>query len=118
MKIGMMNDPRLDVEQELDFAARHQFDFIDFTMEQPAADPGDLDLPRIRRILRDTGLDIIGHTPFYLPFDSLYQGMRKAAAREILRCMDAFSVGRHGCLLYRPGIYVLRGWNIRGYTSL
>ena len=40
MQIGAMNHPARDPLGEIDWFGRHGFDFIDFTLEPPAADPG------------------------------------------------------------------------------
>jgi len=38
MKIAMMNDPRLDPLQELNWAIRHGFEAFDLTLEPPRAE--------------------------------------------------------------------------------
>lgn len=48
MKIGAMNHPTRDPLEEIDWFGRHGFDFVDFTLEPPAADPDQIDTAGIR----------------------------------------------------------------------
>ena len=43
MKIGAMNHPARNPLEEIDWFGRHGFDFVDFTLEPPAADPDQID---------------------------------------------------------------------------
>ena len=43
MQIGAMNHPARDPLEEIDWFGRHGFDFVDLTLEPPAADPSQLD---------------------------------------------------------------------------
>jgi hypothetical protein len=43
LKIGAMNHPARNPLEETDWFGRHGFDFVDFTLEPPAADPGQID---------------------------------------------------------------------------
>ncbi len=87
----MMNDPRLDVLDELNYAREHDFDFLDLTLEPPGTTPETLNIEALKKDLKQSCLDVVGHTAFYLPFDSLYPDLRAAAAKEIIRNLDAFS---------------------------
>jgi len=91
MKIGMMNNPRLDLAMEIAFAQEHRFDFLDLTLEPQMADPGRIDRPKIRRALREAHLPIVGHTPYYLPLASPYESLRRPAVEEIRRILEAFA---------------------------
>jgi hypothetical protein len=48
MKIGAMNHPARNPLEEIDWFGRHGFDFVDFTLEPPAADPDQIDPAAIR----------------------------------------------------------------------
>ena len=48
MLIGVMNHPARDPVDEIDWIGRNAFDFVDFTLEPPAADPEQIDLDTIR----------------------------------------------------------------------
>jgi sugar phosphate isomerase/epimerase len=90
MKIGIMNDPRLNLISEIEYAAEHDFDFLDLTLEPPETVPDLINKSEIRSIVSGAGLEIVGHTAYYLPFDSYYPDMRNAAAKEIIKTFDIF----------------------------
>lgn len=83
MKVGMMNDPAVDPLQEVRWAAEHGFDFIDLTLEGPAAQVETLDVAGLEEVLRATGIGIIGHTPWYLPFGSPVPQVRAGAIAAV-----------------------------------
>lgn len=66
-------------------------EFVDFTIEPPAAASWLIDPVAIRRELKDHGLNVVGHTAYYLPFASAFEGVRKAAVEELRRCLDLFA---------------------------
>jgi hypothetical protein len=55
MQIGAMNHPARDPLEEIDWFGRHGFDFVDFTLEPPAAYPGQIDPKAIRVALDRLG---------------------------------------------------------------
>src|SRR5687767_3512932 len=83
LKVGMMNDPAVDPVQEARWAAEHGFDFIDLTLEGPAARVEDLDVAGLHEVLRTTGLGIVGHTAWYLPFASPVTEVRAGAVAAV-----------------------------------
>lgn len=90
MKIGAMNHPGRDVVSELRWMAELKLDFVDLTLEPPAACSSVIDIPQIKRALRDSGLGVVGHTAYYLPFCSPFKALRKAATEEFKRCCEIF----------------------------
>jgi len=56
MKIGAMNHPARKPLEEIDWFGRHGFDFVDFTLEPPAADPDQIDPGAVRAALDRHGL--------------------------------------------------------------
>lgn len=91
MKIGIMNDPALDPVAELQWAAEHGFDFLDLTVEGPAAPIETLDIPALQAMLRSTGLGLVGHTAWYLPFGSPIKEVRAGAVASVCATFDAFT---------------------------
>jgi sugar phosphate isomerase/epimerase len=79
----MMNAPELDPLREAQWAAEHGFDFIDLTLEGPSASVETLDVPALRTLLSETGLGIIGHTAWYLPFGSPVKELRAGAIAAV-----------------------------------
>jgi sugar phosphate isomerase/epimerase len=89
MKIGGMNHPARDPVAEIEWFAEHGFDFVDFTLEPPAADPAQIDPRAIRAALDRHRLDVVAHTPWFLPFASPFAGVRKACLEEFRRLLRA-----------------------------
>ena len=83
MQVGIMNDPALDPVREVRWAAEHGFDFVDLTLEGPAAGVETLDIAALRAVLVETGLGIIGHTAWYLPFGSPVKEVRAGAVEAV-----------------------------------
>lgn len=91
MQLGIMNDPRKDSCEEAQWAADHGFTFLDLTIEGPGADLEHLDTRRLRSILDSSGLDIVGHTAWYLPFASPVARVRQAAVESIVDTFETFA---------------------------
>lgn len=68
-----------------------QLDFIDLTMEPPAAASWRINPEAIREELRRTGLKIVGHTAYYLPLCSPFENVRCAAVAELRICLEKFA---------------------------
>lgn len=91
MQIGAMNNPMLDVVEEIETYARLGLDFIDLTLEPQAAYSGTLPIDDVKTALDRTGLGIIGHTAFYLPIASPIPEIRECAIAELERDMLIFA---------------------------
>jgi sugar phosphate isomerase/epimerase len=91
MKIGAMNHPAQDVLSELRWMAGLELDFVDLTIEPPAAASWRIRPAEIRRALADYGMGVVGHTAFYLPVACPFESVRLAAVEELKRCLDAFA---------------------------
>lgn len=91
MLIGAMNNPMVDVVEEIQTYARHGFDFIELTLEPHAAYSAALPIEKVRNALEQTGLGIVGHTAHYLPIASPIPEIRECAIAEIERDLLVFS---------------------------
>ena len=91
MKVGMMNDPAVDPVAEARWAAENDFDFIDLTLEGPAARVETLDRAAMASVLRETGLGIVGHTAWYLPFGSPVPEVRAGAVAAVEATFEALA---------------------------
>ncbi len=91
MLIGAMNHPLHDVLREIERLAALKMDFIDLTLEPPAAASWAVDPLAIREALEKYGLPVVGHTAFYLPLGSAFEDLRRACLCELRRCLEAFS---------------------------
>src|SRR5918998_5563924 len=79
----MMNDPAVDPVREARWAAQNGFDFIDLTLEGPSAGVEMLDRAALADVLVSTGLGIVGHTAWYLPFGSPIRQVRAGAVAAV-----------------------------------
>ena len=92
MLIGAMNHPAAPVLDEIESIVAAGMDFMDLTLEPPAAASWRIDPPAIRDALRRNKLAVVGHTAFYLPMASAIEELRCASVHELRRCMEAFSI--------------------------
>ena len=88
MKIGYMNDPRLDVFSEVKWAKSKGFDYLELTLEKPNAYTF---TDKLINKLRRENFILIGHTFSLLQVGSLYERVRKAAVKELKYAIDVFS---------------------------
>lgn len=91
MQIGAMNNPQNDVFEELRWITALKMDFIDLTLEPPAAAVWQVDLKELGKVLSEAGLGVVGHTAFYLPIANPFEEVRRGAVAEMRRCLDAFA---------------------------
>lgn len=91
MQIGAMNHPGEPLAREIAWMAEMKLDFIDLTLEPPAAATWQLRAEDVRGWLGDAGLGVVGHTAFYLPIASSFGTVRRAAIDELKRAAEFFS---------------------------
>ena len=89
MKIGAMNHPARNPLEEIDWFGQHGFDFVDFTLEPPAADPGQIDPAAVRAALDRHGLGVVAHTAWFIPIGSPFGSIREASLVEFRRALRA-----------------------------
>lgn len=91
MLIGAMNHPARPVLEEIESFAAAGLDFVDLTLEPPAAASWLIDVHAVRAVLQKYKLAVVGHTAFYLPMASAIEELRHASVCELRRCLEAFS---------------------------
>lgn len=91
MKIGTMNHPGRDPVKEIEWMAGLGFEFVDLTLEPPSAGVQVIDLPAISASLEEHGMEVVGHTAYYLPLCSPFESLRHAAVEELKLCLEAFA---------------------------
>jgi sugar phosphate isomerase/epimerase len=84
-----MNFPGRSVAKEIHRIAEDGFDFVDLTLEPPAA--WTPDGKEIGRLMGDLGLSAVGHTAWYLPIASAFPELRATARDLYKRGLDAFA---------------------------
>jgi sugar phosphate isomerase/epimerase len=89
MKIGAMNHPARDPLEQIDWFGRQRFDFVDFTLEPPAADPDQIDPKAVRAALDRHGLGVVAHTAWFIPLGSPFSSIREASLAEFRRALRA-----------------------------
>lgn len=89
MLVGAMNFPGRSVLKEIHRIAEDGFDFVDLTLEPPAAwTPNGRD---VGSLLGDLGLSAVGHTAYYLPIASPFPELRRVARDLYRRGLDTFA---------------------------
>lgn len=90
MQAGAMNNPTRELLGEMRWMAKMGLQFIDLTLEPPAAAPWKMQPKTLRAALQDFGLGVVGHTAYYLPFASAFESVRRAAVEETKWCLELF----------------------------
>jgi sugar phosphate isomerase/epimerase len=91
MLIGTMNHPERNVLDEIRWMAAIGMEFIDLTLEPPASASWEINTKSVRRALDATGMQVVGHTAWYLPIASAIPEIRSGAVAELRRCLQRFS---------------------------
>jgi sugar phosphate isomerase/epimerase len=127
MQIGMMNNPSRDPLREIAWAAEHDFQFIDLTLEHPKTGADVVDADAIRAALDATGLGIVGHTAWYLPFASPVPRLREAAIAEVESALPHFVAAGAALVNVHPdggrrtvgiGAEQILAWNVAAFARL
>lgn len=92
MLVGAMNHPARDAIGEIRWVAELGLDFIDLTLEPPGAASWRVNVRDIKHALEDHGIGIVGHTAYYLPMASPFEGVRRGAVDEFKRCLEIFAI--------------------------
>ena len=105
MRLGAMNDPRRPLLDEISWIATNGFDYIDLTLEAPAAALEQTDWRAIRKSIEDLGLGVVCHAAPYYPIENPSPLIRQAVLDELRRSIDAAAiVGASLCTTH------FRGW--------
>lgn len=91
MQIGAMNHPAQPVIGEITWMKEMGLDFIDLSLEPPAAGYWQIDVAAVRRALRESGLGIVGHTAYYLPLGHPFEPVRQGAVDCFIRSAQVFA---------------------------
>jgi sugar phosphate isomerase/epimerase len=100
--IGTMNHPERPLEQEIAWMAALGMEFVDLTLEPPAAASWRVDAAAVRRDLERHRLHVVGHTAWYLPMASAIPEIRRGALEELKRCLERFAEMGAKCMNVHP----------------
>jgi sugar phosphate isomerase/epimerase len=89
MRLGVMNDPRRPLLEEIKWIAANRCDYIDLTLEAPNAALESTDWRAVSQAIVDSGLGVICHAAPYLPIENPSPLVRQAALDELRRSIDA-----------------------------
>ena len=89
MKIGIMNNPRTPIIDEIKAIGEEDYDFIDLTLETPHAQH--LEVAVTKQLLKDYGLSVVGHTDPIIPYAYPIKSIREACLGEFKRCAEIFA---------------------------
>ena len=89
MKIGGMNYPGRDPIAEITWFGENGFDFVDFTLEPPCADPDQINPGAIKDTLAKYNLDVVAHCAWFIPLSSPFTNLRQASLAEFRRSLNA-----------------------------
>jgi sugar phosphate isomerase/epimerase len=103
--IGAMNHPKRDVLEEIRWMAGLGLDFIDLSLEPPSSASWRVDPKAIRSAIDEADLRVVGHTAYYLPIESPFESIRKAAVSELVRCAEVFGEVGAKWMNIHPGRY-------------
>lgn len=84
-----MNFPGRSVLKEIHRISEDGFDFVDLTLEPPAAWLPDG--KEVGRLMGDLGLSAVGHTAWHLPIASPFEEIRKMSRDLYRRALDCFA---------------------------
>lgn len=90
MLYGAMNNPMIDIIQEIAIFSDLGFDFLDLTIEPEETYSATLNVRKVAKALESANMFAVGHTAWYLPIASPFPELREAALRELERCMKVF----------------------------
>jgi len=102
MKIGAMNNPRNDIAGAVEVFSAAGFDFIDLTLEYPRAHIDVIDKKETLKVLKDSGLGVVGHTTYYLPFASPINALRQAAVEDVIKTLEFFKAAGAATVTVHP----------------
>lgn len=90
MKIGFPNNPRKNFLKEIEWIGKNGFDFVDLFLEEDAAVPEKIDINKTKKILQKYGLEVTGHTAWYLAIGSPIKSVRDNCVKEAERYFKIF----------------------------
>ena len=85
---GFTVEMEMEFESALDFAAEHDFDFVELNMDY-AFERRRIDPEQVGRLAVDRDIDVVVHLPYHLDPGSPHEHVREGACRELEAALDA-----------------------------
>ena len=89
MQLGMLTDPRSEPLEQIEWAARNDFDYVDLHIAAPAAALESTDRRAVGQAIADAGLDIVCYAAGDYVINNPSPAIRQVALNELRRCADA-----------------------------
>jgi sugar phosphate isomerase/epimerase len=89
--IGAMNHPARDPVAEIGWITEAGLEFVDLTLEPPAAASWRVNPAVVARALQAAKIDVVGHTAYYLPIGHPFEEVRQAATAALAACLEPFA---------------------------
>ena len=90
MQLGAMNNPMIDIVEEISMVSDLGFDFVDLTLEPDETYSATMNVKRVAKALDRAKVTAVGHSAWYLPVASPFPELRELALRELERCVRVF----------------------------
>ena len=111
MLIGAMNNPKHDILSELKLFGEFSFDYVEITIEAPAAHPPKIEKKKqkIHELLKSYNFGVLAHLPWFLHLAHPYESMVNASMHEFKQAMlCAHSLGAKKITIhpeFMPNLY-------------
>ncbi len=94
MRYGAMNFPVVPVRQELDLIAALGFDYLELTMDPPAAHYTAINAEKdaLKKALHNHGMPVICHMPTFVSVADLTESIRQASLLEVTQSLETAAV--------------------------
>lgn len=104
MRYGAMNFPAAPVQNELDTIASLGFDYLELTMDPPAAHHSIVREERkeLMTALQSYGMPLICHMPTFVSLADLTESIRQAALSEVLLSLETAALLRAEKVVVHP----------------
>lgn len=91
MEIGFPNNPKNDLEKEIEWTASNGFGYLDLYLEEGRTAPDKINPEKIKNLLNRHGFVRKSHMPWYIPIGSPIKTIRDAAVAETERYFKVFA---------------------------
>lgn len=90
MRYGAMNFPVAPIRQELDLIADMGFDYLELTMDPPAAHYATVNEEKdaLKKALQQNGMTMICHMPTFVSLADLTESIRRASVQEVTHSLE------------------------------